>query len=218
MSPVRLLVLSFTICCLLTSARGQDSRAQAWIHQMVDLHQHAYAQQYLFDTGYRADRARDYDTAFDKFSRFSIANQDRLQSASSQGERAFRDWLKSELKDLEEIRKQRTRSPTSPVGSQGGGGAKGGPSFSTGVNSNSQFASRPGAGPQEIRIPGQQGGGGARGGPSFSTGVNSNSQFASRPGPQEIRIPGQLDTSGSQGGVRQPTRFNGPISTGHHGH
>jgi hypothetical protein len=182
MSPVRLLVLSFTICCLLTSARAQDSRAQAWIHQMVDLHQHAYAQQYLFDTGYRADRARDYDTAFDKFSRFSIANQDRLQSASSQGERAFRDWLKSELKDLEEIRKQRTRSPTSPVGSQGGGSARGGPSFSTGVNSNSQVATRAGA------------------------------------GPQEIRIPGQLNTSGSQGGVRQPTRFNGPISTGHHGH
>jgi hypothetical protein len=151
---------------------------------MVDLHQHAYAQQYLFDTGYRADRAGDYDTAFDKFSRFSIANQDRLQSASSQGERAFRDWLKSELKDLEEIRKQKTRKDGTDEALRSivGGGARGGPSFSTGVSSNSQVATRAGA------------------------------------GPQEIRIPGQLDTSGSQGGVRQPTRFNGPISTDHHGH
>ena len=55
---------------LLSAARAQDSRAQAWIHQVFNTHQHSYTKQYLFDAGYRADQVRDYDTALDKLSRF----------------------------------------------------------------------------------------------------------------------------------------------------
>jgi hypothetical protein len=58
---------------LLSAARAQDSRAQAWIHQVFNTHQHSYTKQYLFDAGYRADQVCDYDTALDKLSRFEKA-------------------------------------------------------------------------------------------------------------------------------------------------
>src|SRR6516225_7209435 len=109
MDPARLLVLGISVCGILSSARAQDPRAQVWIHQMVDLHQHAYARQDLFDAGYRADQAHEYGAAFDNLSGFSEANHDRLQTATSTDEKAFRDWLKSRLKDLEGRRDQRFR-------------------------------------------------------------------------------------------------------------
>ena len=145
MNPVRLLLLGFAVCGLLSSARAQDSRAQNWIHQVFDLHQRRYTQQDLFVAGYRADQARDYDTAFDKLSRFDKANHDRLHAATSPDEKAFRTWLESRLNDLEEIRKQRTRrdgAPSLPAGTNSNGlgsqsGGKGqGPSASVGGGSS----------------------------------------------------------------------------------
>jgi hypothetical protein len=106
MNPAHLVVLSFSMFGIVSSALAQDAqdvRAQVWIHEMVDLHDHAYAKQYLFDAGYQADRAHDYDAAFYNLSSFSKVNYDRLQAATSDDEKAFRDWLKSRLKDLDRI-------------------------------------------------------------------------------------------------------------------
>jgi hypothetical protein len=237
-----MLVLSFTMCGFLGYAGAQDPRAQAWIHQMVDLRQHAYAQQYLFDAGYRADQARDYDTAFDKLSGFSRANHDRLQAARSPGERAFGDWLKSELKALEEIRKQKSRedgadearrsnarngtrqepsstvgaNSTSPPGSQGGGASQG-PSFNAGANSDSKLLSRP----QTVESLGhlsQSGSqsGGTRQGPGSSsfTRPDSNISFGSKAGPRIVEMPNpdRLNNSASQGGGTRQRTSFNPTS------
>jgi len=142
MHPARLLILSFSMCALLSTARSQDSRAQAWIHQVLDLHQHRYTRQDLFVAGYRADQTRDYDTALDKLSRFDKANHDRLHAATSPDEKAFRIWLESRLTDLEEIRKQSHRGSQSGGTRQGpsasvGGGSSQGPNFSAGATSDS---------------------------------------------------------------------------------
>jgi hypothetical protein len=102
-NPAHLAVLSFSIFGIVSSALAQDVRAQVWIHEMVDLHEHEYAKQYLFDAGYQADTAHDYDAALYNLSSFSKVNDDRLQAATSDDEKQFRDWLKSRLKDLDRI-------------------------------------------------------------------------------------------------------------------
>ena len=149
MNPLRFLVLSFTMCGLLSSARSQDSQAQAWIHQVFDLHHHRYTQQDLFVAGYQADQARDYDTAFDKLSRFDKANHDRLHAATFPDEKAFRTWLESRLNNLEEIRNSNGHLRSQPggtgkgPGTPVGGGSSHAPIFSASATSDSEFSSSP---------------------------------------------------------------------------
>jgi hypothetical protein len=182
MHPARQLILSFSMCALLSTARSQDSRTQAWIHQVFDLHQHRYTQQDLFVAGYRANQARDYDTALDKLSRFDKANHDRLHAATSPDEKAFRSWLESRLNDLEEIRKQNTRRDGADAtsGSIGGAATSQAPSFAAGANSNSGVASQTFSREDKRHLSGSQGG------TSQSPGFSS-SKPGSTPGPRIVR-------------------------------